>query len=107
MTPIVVFGLLLLLPSAARAQRLEAGVVLTHAALERIGSTDHDDRMTMVGLGARAVWHLVRFVDLDSELTLHPNSGVSGYKIQAFLGAKVGARSRRLGGFVKVRPGLL
>ena len=49
MTPIVVTGLLLLLPSAARAQRLEAGVFLTHAALERIGSTDHDDRMTMVG----------------------------------------------------------
>ena len=53
------------------------------------------------------MWHLVPFVDLDGELVVHPNAGVSGFKLQGFLGAKMGARLRHVGAFVKVRPGFL
>lgn len=107
MTRILLTTVLLLHPSTARAQRLEAGGFVTYAVLERIGSTDHDDRMTTGGLGGRAVWHLVPFVDLEGELAIHPNAGVQGYKLEGFLGAKAGARFRRFGAFVKVRPGFL
>jgi len=107
MTTILVTGLSLLLPSAAWAQRLEAGGFLTYAFLERIGSSDYRVGTSTLGLGGRAVWHVVRFVDLDGELAVHPNAGVSGYKLEGFLGAKAGIRSRRFGGFVKARPGFL
>jgi len=107
LTPFVVTGLLLLLPSAARAQRLEAGAFLTHVFLERVGSSDHRPGTSTGGLGGRVVWHLVPFVDLDGELAVHPHAGVSGYKLEGFVGAKVGVRFRRFGGFVKLRPGFL
>lgn len=97
----------LLLASAASAQRLEAGGFLTYAFLERIGSNDHEVGTSTLGLGGRAVVRLVPFVDLDGELAVHPNAGVSGYKLDGFLGAKTGVRARRFGGFVKARPGFL
>jgi hypothetical protein len=104
---VLLAGVLLLLPSLARAQRLDAGGFVTYAFLERIGSNDHRAGTSTLGLGGRAVWHLFTFVDLEGELAVHPNAGVSGYKLEGFVGAKAGARFRRFGAFVKVRPGFL
>ena len=104
---IVLTGLSLSLPSEARAQRLEAGAFLTYASLEQIGSSDHRAGTSTAGLGGRVVWHFGPFVDLDGELAVHPNAGVQGYKLEGFVGAKVGVRTRWFGGFVKVRPGFL
>jgi hypothetical protein len=106
-TTFLLAGLTLLDPSPARAQRLEAGAFVTYAFLEEIGSSDHGAGTSTLGLGGRAVWHLVPFVDLDGELAVHPNAGVSGYKVQGFLGAKSGVRVGRLGAFAKIRPGFL
>jgi len=106
MTALLV-GLSVAVPSTAQAQRLEAGGFITYAFLEQIGSTDHGIGTSTLGLGGRAVWHVVRFVDLDGELAIHPNVGVSGYKVEGFLGSKAGIRFRRFGAFVKVRPGVL
>ena len=100
-------ALLLLLPSPTTAQRLEAGTFVTYAFLEEIGSTDHGVGTSTLGLGGRAVWHVVPFVDLDGEVAIHPNAGVQGYKMQGVFGAKAGARFRSVGVFAKVRPGFL
>jgi hypothetical protein len=61
-TAILVTGLSLWLPSAARAQRLEAGGFVTYPFLERIGSSDHGVGTSTLAPGGRAAWHLVRFV---------------------------------------------
>ena len=98
---------LLLLPSIARSQRLEAGTFVTYTFLEEIGSTDHGVGTSTLGLGGRAVWHIVPFVDIDGELAIHPNAGVQGYKVQGMVGAKAGMRAKVLGVFAKVRPGFL
>ena len=107
LTSTVVIALFLLVPTMARAQRLEGAAFITGAFLEQIGSSDHRAGTSTLGLGGRGVWHLVPGVDLDGELALHPNAGVSGYKLEGFLGAKVGVRWRGLGAFVKARPGFL
>jgi hypothetical protein len=96
-----------LAPSLASAQRLETGVFFTLVRLEEIGSTDHDVGTTAGGLGARVVWRLLRHLDVDGEVAVHPNAGVSGYRIQGFLGVKAGVRFSRVGLFAKVRPGFL
>src|SRR5262245_44053629 len=106
-TTLVLVALSVLVPSPAPAQRLEAGGFMTYAFLERIGSTDHGVGTSTLGLGGRAVWHLVPFVDLDGELVVHPNVGVQGHKLEGFVGAKAGVRSNRVGAFAKVRPGFL
>jgi len=69
MTALLV-GLSVAVPSTAQAQRLEAGGFITYAFLEQIGSTDHGIGTSTLGLGGRAVWHVVRFVDLDGALLL-------------------------------------
>jgi hypothetical protein len=107
MATALLVGLSVAVPWSAQAQRLEAGGFITYAFLEQIGSTDHGIGTSTLGLGGRAAWHVVRFVDLDGELAIHPNAGVSGYKVEGFLGAKAGVRFRRFGAFVKVRPGFL
>jgi hypothetical protein len=107
MATALLVGLLVAVPSSARAQRLEAGGFITYAFLEQIGSTDHEIGSSTLGLGGRAVWHVVRFVDLDGEIAIHPNAGVTGYKVEGFLGGKAGTRFRRFGAFVKLRPGFL
>ncbi len=107
LTALLVVGLSAVVPSSAQAQGLEAGGFMTYAFLEQIGSSDHGVGTSTLGLGGRAVWHVVRFVDVDGELAIHPNAGVSGYKVEGFLGAKAGVRFRRFGAFVKVRPGFL
>ncbi len=104
-------SLLLALPCLASAQsserRLEVGAFLTHARLEEIGSTDHGTGTSTAGLGGRIGWRLLRHLDIDGEVAVHPNAGVSGYRVQGFLGARAGVRFGRVGLFAKVRPGFL
>ena len=104
-------GLFLVLPTLAFAQRqeprLEAGVFFTYILLEEIGSTDHSAGTSAVGLGGRIVWRPLSHLDIDGDLGLHPNAGVSGQRIQGFLGAKTGVRLGRTGLFAKVRPGFV
>jgi hypothetical protein len=103
----LLLGLMVLLPASARAQRLETGLFFTYAFLEEIGSNDHAAGTSTAGLGGRVSWRLFPFVDAEGELAVHPTAGVSGYKVQGFAGAKVGARFNRVGLFAKVRPGFL
>ena len=106
-TTCLLLGLIVLLPASARAQRLETGFFFTYAFLEEIGSNDHEVGTSTAGFGGRVAWHLLPFVDVDGELTVHPPAGFSGYRVQGFAGAKAGARVSRVGLFVKVRPGFL
>jgi hypothetical protein len=106
-TTCLLLGVTLLLPASARAQRLESGLFFTYAFLEDIGSNDHKAGTSIAGLGGRFGWHVLRFVDAEGELVVHPSAGVSGYKLQGFAGAKVGARIGRVGVFAKARPGFL
>jgi hypothetical protein len=104
-------GLLLTFPSLAAAQssepRLETGVFFTFARLEEIGTTDHGKGTSTAGLGGRIGVRILRHLDVDGELAVHPRAGVSGYRIQGFLGAKTGVRVSRVGLFIKVRPGFV
>lgn len=100
-------GLALAFPSLASAQRLEAGVFVTVVRLEQIGSTDHDVGTTAGGLGGRVAWRFLRYLDVDGELAVHPNAGVSGVRVQGFLGGKAGVRFSEVGLFAKARPGFL
>jgi hypothetical protein len=106
-TACLLLGLTVLLRGSARAQNLETGLFFTYAFLEQIGSNDHEVGTSIAGFGGRVGWRLVRFVDAEGEVAVHPAAGVSGYKVQAFAGAKVGARFSRVGLFAKVRPGFL
>jgi len=104
-------GVLLMLPVPSYAQpsepRLETGAFFTFAKLERIGSTDHGPGSTTFGLGGRIGWRVIRHVDIDGELSVHPRAGVRGYRVQGFAGVKAGAWFGRLGVHAKVRPGFL
>jgi hypothetical protein len=102
---------LLLAPTFAAAQpheqRLETGLLFTYAHLEKIGSTDHGVGSTTAGVGGRIAWRLMRYLDVEGELGVHPSAGVRGYRIQGFVGAKSGVRFNRVGLFAKARPGFL
>jgi hypothetical protein len=104
---IALIALTLCVPSAAQAQRLEAGAFITRAFLEEIGSSDHRAGTSTLGLGGRVAWHALPILDLEGELVVHPNAGVQGYKLEGLVGAKTGWRTRRFGAFIKVRPGFL
>ncbi len=110
-TKALLVALLLTLPSLAWAQqgeqRLEAGIFFTNVLLEEIGTTDHGTGTSAIGMGGRIVWRLLRHLDIDGEMAFHPNAGVSGHRVQGFLGAKAGVRFRRVGLFAKVRPGFI
>ena len=61
---------------------------------------------TAGGLGGRIGTHLVDLLWLDAEANIFPTDDpVTGRKLQAFAGAKIGSRSRLFGLFSKVRPG--
>lgn len=61
---------------------------------------------TAGGLGGRIGTHLVDLLWLDAEANVFPTDDpVTGRKLQAFAGAKIGNRSRLFGLFGKVRPG--
>ena len=108
---ILLAGLLLTVPAVAAAQSppsaLEAGVFFTHVWLEQVGSTDHQVGTSAGGLGGRVGWRFTNFFALDSELAVHPNSGVNGYRVQGFAGIKAGLRVKRVGVYGKARPGFL
>jgi hypothetical protein len=106
-TTLLLLGITLLHPASACAQRLETGVFFTYAFLEEIGSNDHEVGTSTAGLGCRLAWRLLPFLDIDTEVAVHPTAGVSGYKVQGFAGAKVGGQFGRVGLFAKVRPGFL
>ena len=104
-------GVLLMVSVPAFAQssepRLETGAFFTFARLARIGSTDHGAGSTTFGLGDRIGWRVIRHLDIDGELSVHPRAGVRGYRVQGFAGVKAGAWFGRLGVHAKVRPGFL
>lgn len=61
---------------------------------------------TAGGLGGRIGTHLVDLLWVDAEANVFPTDDpLTGHKLQAFAGAKLGSRSRLFGLFGKVRPG--
>jgi hypothetical protein len=103
--------LLFALPAACLAQggekRLEVGGLLTGVFLEEIGTRDVGAGTGAGGLGGRVTWRLLPVLDLDADLILHPNAGVSGHRIQTLVGVKTGKRFEKLGFFAKARPGFI
>jgi hypothetical protein len=108
---VLLAGVLLTVPTIAVAQssepRLETGVFFTFAKLERIGTTDHGVGTSTAGLGGRIGWRLVRHVNVEGELAVHPRAGVSGYRIQGFAGTRVGMSFGPFELYAKARPGFL
>jgi hypothetical protein len=102
---------LLALPTLAAARdaekRLEAGGLFTYVFLEEIGSSDFRAGTGAGGLGRRLVYRMFPYLDLDSEVILHPKAGVSGHCVQGFVGLKAGRRFSKLGLFAKARPGFI
>jgi hypothetical protein len=102
---------LLALPTLTAAQdaerRLEAGGLVTYVFLEQIGSGDYRAGTGASGLGGRLVYRMLPHLDLDGEVILHPNAGVSGHRVQGFAGVKAGHRFSKLGLFAKARPGFI
>lgn len=105
---------LVLAPAAARAQsdddpvaggrRGEVGAFYTGINLRGFGETIN-------GLGGRLGYNLNRYFALEGEFSFFPETHLgnrqSGQKVQGFAGVKAGARSRRVGLFAKVRPGVM
>ena len=61
---------------------------------------------TATGIGGRIGYHLVDLLSLDAEANVFPTDDrVTGRKLQAFAGAKLGGRSRVFGIFGKLRLG--
>src|SRR4051812_40205320 len=89
-------------PAAAQsthADRYDISGVLTWL---NVGSFDE----TAVGVGGRIAYHLVDLLSLDVEANGFPTDDlVTGRKLEAFAGVKLGGRSRVFGLFGKVRPG--
>jgi hypothetical protein len=103
-------ALLSLVPAASRAQaqidehRFEAGVVFTAIGAE---SLDQSSK----GLGARLTYNFTDNFALDAEGSLFPRDSLgnnqTAQNVQGFVGVKAGARSRYVGVFGKVRPGVM
>jgi len=82
-----------------RERRVDLGGLVTWLNL---GAYDE----TSVGIGGRIGYHLVDLLSLDGEVNgFLDNDSVTGRKLQALGGAKLGGRSRLFGLFGKVRPG--
>jgi opacity protein-like surface antigen len=104
----------LLAPAAARAQtadapdvdahRVEVGVLYTGINLEGFGETIN-------GLGGRFGYNFHKNFALDTEFSFFPETHLGnrqfGQKTQAFAGVRAGARSRYVGAFAKLRPGVM
>jgi len=66
----------------------------------------NDLNQTAGGLGGRIGTHLVDLLWLDAEANVFPTDDrLTGRKLQAFAGARLGNRSRLFGLYGKVRPG--
>jgi hypothetical protein len=103
-------ALLSFVPAASRAQsqtdehKFEAGVVFTAIGAESL------DRSSK-GLGARLTYNLTDNFALDAEGSLFPRTALgndqTAQDVQGFVGVKAGARSKYVGVFGKVRPGVM
>ena len=103
-------ALLLCLACAAHAQtqldeqRFEVGALYT--ALN-FGTFDE----TINGLGGRLGYNFNKNFALDAEASFFPEQHLgndqAGQKGQAFLGVRAGARSKYIGAFAKLRPGVM
>ena len=61
---------------------------------------------TAAGIGGRIGYHVVDLLSIEAEANIFPaDDPVTGRKLQALAGAKLGARSRVFGLFGKLRPG--
>lgn len=89
------------------SKRYEAGVFFTYVFLEEIGTRDAGVGTGAGGFGGRVVYRVLPYLDLDADLIFHPNAGVSGSRLQGFIGAKAGKRFDKFGLFAKARPGFL
>jgi hypothetical protein len=102
---------LLMSPFLASAQvpdgRFEAGGHMTYIFMRQIGTRDAGVGTDAIGLGGRFTYRASRYFDLEADVILHPNSGVSGHRVQGFFGGKVGYRLEKFGIFAKARPGFL
>jgi hypothetical protein len=111
MAKAILVSLVLTISSVASAQsrdgRVEAGVFITSVFLEEIGSNDHSVGTGAGGLGGRIGYRVLRWLIVEGELAVHPNAGISGHRVQAFLGARTGVRLGNIGVFAKARPGFL
>jgi opacity protein-like surface antigen len=104
----------LLAPAAALAQtadapdvdahRAEVGALYTGVNLEGFGETIN-------GLGGRFGYNFNKHLALDTEFSFFPETHLGnrqfGQKTQAFAGVRAGARSRYVGAFAKLRPGVM
>jgi hypothetical protein len=103
-----VAALLLLAPSGARAQteeyKYEVGAVFTAVGAENLDGASK-------GLGARFGYNLNENFALDAETAFFPRRHLGndqgGQNVQGFVGIKAGARSKYVGLFAKVRPGVM
>src|SRR5919202_3706443 len=103
-------ALLLGLACAAHAQtqldehRFEVGALYTALDFKTFDETIN-------GLGGRLGYNFNEHFALDAEVTFFPEQHLgndqSGQKGQAFLGVKAGARSKYVGAFAKLRPGVM
>ena len=104
--------LVLMLPGIAGAQwrsgadeyRAEVGALYTGINLKGSGET-------LNGLGGRFGYNINKHLAVDTEASFWPRRHLGnnqiGQKAQVFTGAKVGVRSRYVGVFAKVRPGVM
>ena len=103
-------ALLLCLAWAAQAQtqlaehRFEVGALYTALDFKTFDETIN-------GLGGRVGYNFNDHLALDAEASFFPEQHLGndqfGQKGQAFLGVKAGARSKHVGAFAKLRPGVM
>jgi hypothetical protein len=103
-----IIALLLLAPVSSQAQteehKFEAGVVFTAIGAETLDESSK-------GLGARFGYNINDHFALDAETSFFPRrsfgNNQTGQNVQGFVGVKAGARSKYVGVFGKVRPGVM
>jgi hypothetical protein len=101
---------LLLATASASAQtqvddhKFEVGAFYTAVNLEGFGEAVN-------GLGGRLGYNFNKYVALDAEGSFFPSAHLGnnqiGQKTQGFIGVKAGVRSKYVGVFAKVRPGVM
>jgi len=104
--------LVLIIPRVAAAQdtgqRYELGGLITYTFLREIGTRDVGVGTDSGGLGGRLVYRAFPVLDLETEINFLPgNSATSGNHLQGFFGVKAGKRWKKVGIFVKARPGFI
>src|SRR5215471_10505012 len=102
----------LIVPDIAGAQdteqRYELGGLVTYTFLREIGTRDVGVGTDSGGLGGRLVYRAFPWLDLETEINFLPgNSATSGNHLQGFFGVKAGKRWKKVGIFVKARPGFI